>query len=380
MGYDVAFIGTGANPDEEDTDGYAMAYRHARAYARLSDCEFVACADIVPENAATFADRFDIPREHVYEDHERMLAAATPDVVSVCVPPPSHAELVIDCARSGAVRAIHCEKPMAHTWGASREMARVCDRQDVQLTINHQRRFARPFTRAKALVDEGRIGELRRIEIGGPNLYDYGTHLFDMCSYLTDHATAEWVLCALEYGEMNRQFGVHNENQAIAQWRYETGVHGVAATGDASAVPCQLRLVGERGLVEIGPEDGPPLRVRTDGAGWRTVDTDGDGVYRRNPGRLTAAAVELADRLPGVRTDAVGDSGYVDRAIEDVVGALREDRDPELAARKALDGTELVFACWESARRRGRVDLPLEIEDNPLASMVESGVLSPQGR
>jgi hypothetical protein len=45
-----------------------------------------------------------------------------------------------------------------------------------------------------------------------------------------------------------------------------------------------------------------------------------------------------------------------------------------------LQATELIFASWESARRRGRVDLPLEIEDNPLEDMVEAGQLGPEKR
>lgn len=40
--------------------------------------------------------------------------------------------------------------------------------------------------------------------------------------------------------------------------------------------------------------------------------------------------------------------------------------------------TELIFATYESSRRRGRVDLPLEVEDSPLLSMLEEGVIGPR--
>jgi hypothetical protein len=49
-----------------------------------------------------------------------------------------------------------------------------------------------------------------------------------------------------------------------------------------------------------------------------------------------------------------------------------------LGAKNALMSTELIFAAWESSRRRGRVDLPLDTEDNPLVQMIESGALKPQ--
>ncbi|MBM4083576.1 MAG: gfo/Idh/MocA family oxidoreductase, partial [Planctomycetes bacterium] len=53
-------------------------------------------------------------------------------------------------------------------------------------------------------------------------------------------------------------------------------------------------------------------------------------------------------------------------------------REPELSARRALNATELIFACWESSRRRGRVDLPLDISDSPIEAMVAAGELKPK--
>jgi len=59
------------------------------------------------------------------------------------------------------------------------------------------------------------------------------------------------------------------------------------------------------------------------------------------------------------------------------VDALLTHREPELSARRALNATEIIFACYESSRRRALVILPLDIEDNPLVEMIKSGVLSP---
>ena len=62
--------------------------------------------------------------------------------------------------------------------------------------------------------------------------------------------------------------------------------------------------------------------------------------------------------------------------VLDLVDALKTGREPELAARRALRATELIFATYESSRRRGRIDLPLTIEDSPFLSMVEAGTLA----
>jgi predicted dehydrogenase len=374
MGLQVAVIGTG-EPEEESTDGYGMAYEHASGYERLDDCELVACADLVAERALAFADAHDIDSRRAFEDAETMLDETEPDVVSVCVPPAAHADLVVTCANHGAVDAVHCEKPMAATWAECQRMVDTCAATGTQLTINHQRRFASPFRRAKDLVDEGRIGDLRRIEVGGQNLYDYGTHLFDMCGYLTDQTPVEWVLAQVSYRESDVQFGMHNENQALARWRYENGVEGFASTGEDGLVDCQLRLLGSEGAVEVGRDGGPPLRVRVDGSGWEEVDTGKEGIYVRRAGTVAVAVNRVLDRTPLDTGRVLADPTYVERSVAEAVEALRAGREPEHAGWKALQSTEVIFACWESARRRGRVSLPLDISDNPLEAMVESGRL-----
>ena len=121
-----------------------MAYKHADAYETIESCDLTACVDIVRENAEAFAEAYALDEGGIYGSHEAMLAQVEPDVVSVCVPPAVHADIVVDCIRSGVVGAIHCEKPMAATWGECRLMAQEADRHDVQLSFNHQRRYGKP--------------------------------------------------------------------------------------------------------------------------------------------------------------------------------------------------------------------------------------------
>lgn len=363
MRYQVAVVGTG---DPDDADGYAMAHRHARGYERLEECKLVACADIVRENAVAFGNEFGIDDASVYENYETMLTEEEIDIVSVCTPPKTHVDIVIDCAED-AVDAIHCEKPMAATWGECREMVAVADREGVQLTFNHQRRFAKPFRTAKQLLDDGRIGDLVRIELGGPDLYDYGTHLFDMSGYMTDQTPIEWVLGQVDHRNADRKYGLPQEREALARWRYSSGVDGFASTGQEGLVTCHIRLIGTRGTLEVGHEDGPPLRCRVDGGGWERVDTDRDGRWRRHPHPVD----RILERVPLGPDRLFSDPTYVSRGIADLVTALGSDTRPQLAAENALQTTEIIFACWESARRGGRVELPLDIEDNPLQAMVE---------
>lgn len=390
MSLEVAVIGTGPDPEDAGRKGYAMGYRHASAYRRIDNCELVACADIVRSNAEAFAEWYDLGDDAIYEDYRTMLSNIEPDLVSVCTPVNTHADIVIDCAESGVISAIHCEKPMASTWGGCKRMVETCENEEVKLTINHQRRFAGPFRQAKHLLDEGTIGSLERIEFGGKNLYDFGTHLFDMCHYFTNGANAEWVRALLVYNQENIRYGVHNENRAMSEWKYDNGVHGFAETGSSDR-NCLMTLIGDDGTIEIGCDNGPSLRVKeSDASDWTPIDTTRERVSHvsSNPSLPVVALRKANDALPGPdvlrnvaeRLSAEEDpflKPYIRRTLQEVVDATLEDRTSPLSANNALESTELIFGSWESARRCDRVELPLEIEDNPLESMVENGRLQP---
>lgn len=61
--------------------------------------------------------------------------------------------------------------------------------------------------------------------------------------------------------------------------------------------------------------------------------------------------------------------------MNEFVEAARAGRASQVSADKALRASELIFATYESSRRRGRVTLPLEIEDSPLQALLdENGV------
>ncbi len=351
--YKIAFIGTGPDPENPSRFGFAMAYDHAEAYQKLDSCEMVAGADLEEENIRAFAEEFEIPG--IYTDYKEMLNNEKPDIVSICTWPRDHRKLVVGTAETGIVQAIHCEKPVAYNWADCKEMKQVCDQNNVRLTFNHQRRFGKPFRKTKELIDGGAVGKLERLEFSFGNLYDNGAHAFDMCNYFNDQNPISWAMAQVDYREENLIFGAHNENQALALWEYENGVFGLAATGKGGgALNCQNRILGSEGVIEIEVEDGPMLRVkRTGSSGWEEIDCEGE--HYHGP-------------------------GYIDRAIADIVSALDEGRKSELCASNALQAAELSFACYESVRRRGRVDLPLEIEDHPLVDMVERGELKPGPR
>ncbi|EMA52588.1 MULTISPECIES: Gfo/Idh/MocA family protein [Halococcus] len=357
--YTVAIVGTGPDPRNPTVEGFAMGYRHAEAYRNNENCRLVACADLVPENARAFADEFGVDEDGIYADYEDMLAAVEPDVVSVAVPPAIHEQVVVDCAQSGVVDAVHCEKPMALTWPSAERMVQACWRRDVQLTFNRQRRFGRPFTEADRLLDAGEIGALRRIEIGWGDFFDTGAHTVDLAGMFNDDRPAEWVIAQLDYREEDVRFGAHQENQMFAQWRYDNGIHGVLSTGPgASLTDAAIVLRGTDGTLRIDVDDGPMLELKQDGR-REAIDVGGETMH---------GTADDGDRFG---------SRFHDRSIGDAIDALRSDEESQLAGRIGLNTAEILFGGYESVRQRGRVDLPLDVDDSPLEAMVESGALSP---
>jgi predicted dehydrogenase len=343
----VGFIGCGDNTKKPGPLGYCMAWQHAMGYEKLTDqCEMVACADIVDANAKAFADRFGA--KATYADYKEMLVKEDLDIVSICVWPQLHTDMTVDCALAD-VKAVHCEKPMAYSWGDSKRMAAACEAKGVQLTFNHQRRFGLAFVKAKELLEAGEIGDLQCLQYGGGNLYDTGTHFIDMLSFFNNETPAKWVMAQIDYREPSLVFGADHEGQALCAWEYENGVMGLAASGPgAPIVGATNKLVGSGGVIEIQPvgDDMPPLRIKRDSdTDWDAIDVDGQSIHG---------------------------PGFIDMAIADIVDALAAGRESQLCARRALIATEIIFACWESSRRRARVDLPLDTDDHALVSMIKA--------
>jgi len=331
----VGIIGTGRPWKSEGATGFGMSHCHAMGYNNSPYSRIAALSDLVRENAEAF--QAIQGGDAIYEDYHEMLAKENLDIVSICTWPHLHAEMVIAAAEAG-VRAIHCEKPMAPTWAEARRMAEVCDERGVQLTFNHQRRFSPEFVQAREILRSGAIGDLVRLEGSCGNLFDWGTHWFDMFFFYNGETPADWVLGQVEPTGGNSVFGVQLEGQAISQIGFRNGIQGLLLTSTAEGWPLSTRIVGTDGFIEAALRT-DPLRVWGKGqTGWETVELEGD---RSLQGTVAAGVVDL-------------------------VAALKEGREPELSSKKVLQATELIFATYESARQGGRIELPLTVEDSTI--------------
>lgn len=343
--YRVGIVGCGKARGTEGATGYGMAHRHMDGYVETGKCELAAVADIKPENAAAFVEKYNADAQ-TFTDYKQMMEEVRPDIVSVCLWPHLHQEVVCDIAACKP-KAIHCEKPMDIHWEGAVKMLESCRHNGVQLTINHQRRFAGPIGRAKELIDEGALGKLVYIEGAWQNLLDNGTHLLDMLFFFNGDVRAEWAIGQIEMRGGSRVFGALDAGQGVVVFRFANGLRATYFFGDeCKDIGCMIRVIGDKGMLEI-LESPPWLRVLRFGNDWVEVDT-GESIHE------------------GVANT---------RAVIDLVNCLENGGVPLLSAEHAIQSTEVLFAAYESSRRRGRVDLPLDPAPSALLAMVDSGDL-----
>ena len=314
---------------------------HALGYHTAPEVDLVACADTNPEAARALAAQLDIP--NTYRDYRQMLEREKPEAVSIGLWTGLHLEAVLASVEAG-VKLINCEKPIAPTWGQARRLCQACDDKGVLLTFSHQTRYGPSFGKVRQLVREKAIGDLIRIEGCGANLIDLGTHRFDRMFFYNDDRPAAHVMGQVHCAEERSIFGVPIETHGLAHVEWHNGVTGIMVTGGHN--PVQDRLIGTDGIID---NDGRRVRLLRPGtADWEIPALD---------------TVDIA----GAETALY---------IHDALSWLAGGRESMTSSRRALQGTELIFATYESSRCRQRIDLPLDIDDSPLISMLEQGQIA----
>jgi len=321
--------------------------QHALGYAASDKVEMVACADPDPQAREAMMKDFKVPR--AYPDYHEMLKAEKLDVVSVCLWTGLHLDAILASVAAG-VKLINAEKPMAETWGAAKQMHHACEQAGVVMTFSHQRRFGAQFVKTRQLVQDGAIGKLLRMEGFCSNLFDWGTHWFDMLFFYNNQVPVEWVMGQIDVADEISVFGIPVETNGTSYFRCQNGVSGMLITGADHGGGCQNRLIGGDGVIEVGAPNAPVRMLRNGSPDWELVN------------------------LKGVVPEGVGNDTVLH--ILDSIACFLTGKEPELSSRKALMATELIFATYESSRRRARVYLPLDGEDSALLTMLKSGQLA----
>ncbi|HEY8981957.1 MAG TPA: Gfo/Idh/MocA family oxidoreductase [Streptomyces sp.] len=126
----------------------------------LPDAEVVAVASRTEESAKAFAERFGVPR--AYGDWASLAADDDIDVVYIATPHSAHRAAAGLCLEAG--RAVLCEKPFTLNVREAEELVALARAND-RFLMEAMWMYCNPvIRRAKDLIDDGAIGEVRTVQ------------------------------------------------------------------------------------------------------------------------------------------------------------------------------------------------------------------------
>jgi predicted dehydrogenase len=135
--------------------GLGFGRAHIPAF-QANGCEVVAVCQRNQETARSVAARYNVPG--VFEQWERMLEEAKPDIVVIASPPSLHREIALRALGQGA--HVLCEKPLAMTAAEGREMVEAAAKAERVAMTSFNWRFIPAMQRFHSLVEEGAVGRL----------------------------------------------------------------------------------------------------------------------------------------------------------------------------------------------------------------------------
>ncbi len=187
---------------------HSQAWRNAPSFFELSSTpERVAVCGRDRDAASALADRFGW--KSVETDWKTLISRDDIDLVDICSPGNTHAEIAIAALEAG--KHVLCEKPLANTVAEAEAMAEAADRaarSGVRSMVGFTYRRVPAIGLARQLVEQGRIGAIRNVraqylqdwlvdpsaplswrlqkEIAGSGaLGDIGAHIIDLVQFIT---------------------------------------------------------------------------------------------------------------------------------------------------------------------------------------------------
>lgn len=148
----VAVIGTG---------GIANSHLEAYVSSFKGRCQVVALCDIYKEKAVRDKEKFQLDCR-VEQDYRELLDSDI-DLVSICTPPYTHAQIAIDFLRAG--KHVLVEKPMSSSLEECDRMLEAASESKCILSVIGQNRFRGPIMKLKRTLDTGKVGKIVHAQV-----------------------------------------------------------------------------------------------------------------------------------------------------------------------------------------------------------------------
>ncbi len=135
--------------------GTGIGVAHIEALRQVAGVRVAAICSAQEARAAAVARRFAIPRATT--DYRDLLGDDI-DAVVIATPPALHLAMGRDAFAAG--KHVFCEKPLAASLAEAHALCAAARTAGRVRMVNYNMRFAAPYAHARALIDEGYLGDL----------------------------------------------------------------------------------------------------------------------------------------------------------------------------------------------------------------------------
>jgi predicted dehydrogenase len=356
--YKIAIIGCGFVANGAGTGNQI----HMPSLAKMQDeVEMVAFCDLIEEKAFKSAKEYGSSKAKVYTDYRDLLKDESIDIVDVCTPNKSHAEITIAALQAG--KHVYCEKPMAKTYADAVKMLEAAKRTGKKLTIGYQYRFRPDSWYLNKLCRRGDLGEiyfakahalrrravptwgvfLNEEEQGGGALIDIGTHALDMTLWMMDNYKPKSVM-----GSTYKKFAQQTETgNFFGDWdrgkfTVEDSAFGFIKMEDGATIYLEaswaLNILDamEEKLTLCGTKAGADMKE-----GLRINKADMDKLLVTKPAVLPGG-VEVFDVPPSPPPGELFARSWID--------CIKNNTEPVVLPEQALVVTEILEAIYQSSK------------------------------
>ncbi len=310
--------------------------KHMPSLKAVEGVEMVAFCDLIVERAERAAIQYGVPGAKVYTDYRELIADPAIEVVHVCTPNRSHAELSIAAMQAG--KHVMCEKPMAKTAADAKRMVEVARETGKKLTIGYQHRQKPSARYAKEYIENGSLGDiyyancyairrrgtpnwgvfLNEYEQGGGPIIDIATHSLDLTLYLMNNYEPKMVLGkthkCIEHPEAGNIWGDNGvsttplEEAASALIVMKNGATILLETSwalntDTPIEEGSCRLCGSRAGLSIINNELKINQIHMDRQFDTTVGLDAGGVAFYSGSAATPPVCEARQWIDSIRND-----------------------------------------------------------------------------
>ena len=335
---------------------------HLPALAKMRDeVEVTAFCDVKKERADSSAREFGSLSARVYTDYRELLKDESIDIIHVCTPNKSHAEIAIAALEAG--KHVYCEKPMAKKYADAVKMVEAAKRSGKKLTFGYQYRFRPDAWYLYKICQKGELGEiyfakahalrrravptwgvfLNEEEQGGGALIDIGTHALDMTLWMMNNYQPRSVL-----GSTFKKFANRTETANFfgdwdpAQFTVEDSAFGLIKMEDGATI--YLEASWAINMLDC-MEEKTTLCGTLGGADMK----DGLRINKAENGYLSVTkpavlpgGMEVFDTPPSPPPGELFARSWID--------CIKNNTDPVVLPEQALVVTQILEGIYESAR------------------------------